>query len=160
MCCSVGESKGQTISGTHGHEEGHDGGAYFDNKLHHNDWKLNRHSVCVSHPSAETVRRLKGIKYMTISLVLPTIYKLLGNLEKDYLRQHPEDTTPPVAGFGHTLKEARKKYVAKLTCRSVTDLSTDTKRLLVIATVLDPPYQHCTFRSEVERRWPEVALCK
>ena len=33
---------------THGHEEGHNDGAYSDNKLHHNRWKLNTQSLCVS----------------------------------------------------------------------------------------------------------------
>ena len=95
---------------------------------------------------------------MTISLVLPAIYKLLGNLEKDYLRQHWDDTTVPVASIGHNVKEALKKYLADLTRRWVTELSTDTKRLLLIATLLDPRYKHYAFRSEGERRWAETAL--
>ena len=120
---------------THGHEEGHNDGAYSDNKLHHNEWKLNTQLVCVTHPAAEAVRRLGGTKYGTIFRVLPAIYKLLGNLEKDYLRQHWDDTTVPVASIGHNVKEARKKYLADLTRRWVTELSTDTKRLLLIARV-------------------------
>ena len=67
---------------THGHEKGHNDGAYSVNKLHHNEWKLNTHSVCFTHPAAQAVRRLEGTKYVTISLVLPAIYKLLGNLRK------------------------------------------------------------------------------
>ena len=95
---------------------------------------------------------------MTISLVLPAIYKLLGNLEKDYLRRHWDDTTVPVASIGHNVKEAGKKYLADLTRRWVTELSTDTKRLLVMATLLHPRYKHYAFRSEGEQRWAEMAL--
>ena len=95
---------------------------------------------------------------MTIFLVLPAIYMLLGNLEEDYLRQHWDDTTLPVASIGHNVKGARKKYLEDLTRRWVTELSTDTKRLLVIATLLDPRYKHYAFCSEGERRWAETAL--
>ena len=35
-------------------------------------------SVCVTHLVAEAVRRLEGTMYVTISLVMPAIYKLLG----------------------------------------------------------------------------------
>ena len=65
---------------TRRHEEGHNDGAYSDNKLHHNEWKLNTQSVCVTHPSAKAARRLEGTKYVTISLVFPAIYKLLDDL--------------------------------------------------------------------------------
>ena len=54
------------------------------------------------------------------------------------------------------MKEACKKYLANLTRRWVTELSMDTKRLL--ATILDPRYEHYAFRSEAERRWTETAL--
>ena len=67
---------------THGYEEGHNDGAYSDSKLHHNEWKLNSHSVCVTHRAAEAVRCFEGTKYVTISLVLLAIYKLFGNPEK------------------------------------------------------------------------------
>ena len=56
------------------------------------------------------------------------------------------------------MKEARKKYLADLARRWVTELSTDTKRLLVIATLLHLRYQHYAFRSEGEQRWAETAL--
>ena len=143
---------------THGHEEGHDNGAYSDNKLHHNEWKLKTQSVCVTHPAAEAVRRLEGTKYVTFSLVLPAIFKLLDNLEKEYLRQHWDDTTVPVASIGHNVKEAGKKYLADLRRRWEKELSTDTKRLFVIVTLFDPRYKHYAFRSEGERRWAETAL--
>ena len=107
---------------THRREEGHNDGAYSDHKLHHNEWKLNTQSVCVTHPAAEAVRCLEGTKHATISLVLPAIYKLLSNLEKDYLQQHWDDTTVPVASIGHNVKEARKKYLADLSRRWVTEL--------------------------------------
>ena len=96
---------------------------------------------------------------MTISRVLPAIYKLFGNLEKDYLQQHWDDTTVPVASIEHNMKEARKKYLADLTRRWVTELSIDTKRLLVIATPLDQLSKHYAFRSDGERQWAEAALC-
>ena len=93
----------------------------------------------------QKVFALEGTKYVTISLVLRAIYKLLGNLENDYLRQHWDDTTVPVASIAHDVKEARKKYLADLTRRWVTELSTDTKRLLVIATLLNPSFQALRF---------------
>ena len=65
----------------------------------------------------EAVGRLEGTKYVTISLVLPAIYKLFSTLAKDYLRQHLDDTTVPVASIGHNVKEARRKYPADLTRR-------------------------------------------
>ena len=56
------------------------------------------------------------------------------------------------------MREAPKKYVADLARRWVMGLSTDTKPLIVIATLLDPRYKHYTFRSEGEQRWAETAL--
>ena len=90
---------------THGHGGGHNHGAYLDNKVRHKEWTLNKHSMCVTHPAAEAIWCLEGAKYVTISLVLPAIYKLLGNLEKDYLRQHWDDTIVPVASIGHKVKK-------------------------------------------------------
>ena len=75
---------------------------------------------------------------MIISLVLPAIYKVLSTLEKGYLRQHWDDTTVAVASIGLNLKGARKKYVADLLRCWVTEMSTDTKRLPAIATLLSP----------------------
>ena len=45
---------------------------------------------------------------MTISLILPAIYKLLGNLEKPYVWQHWDDTTVAASSIGHNVKQARK----------------------------------------------------
>ena len=115
-------------------------------------------SVCVTHCAAEAVPRLEGTKFVTISLVLPAIYKLLGNLEKDSLRQHRDDTTVPVASIGRNMKGAQRKYLIDLIYRWVKELSTYTKRLLVIATLLHPCYNHYVCRSEAERRWAETAL--
>ena len=94
---------------------------------------------------------------MTISLVLPAIYKLLGNLEIDHLWQHWDDSTAPVGSIRHNVKEARNKCLADLTQRWVRELSTDTKRFLVIATLLDQRYKPYAFHSEAERRWAEAA---
>ena len=144
---------------THGHEEEQQDGAYSDNKGHQNEWKMNTHSVCVTHPAADVVRRLEGTQYVTISLVLPVISKCFRNLEKDYLPQHWDDATVPVASIGHSMKEARKQYLTDLTCPWVTELSTNTKRLLnLIAALLDPRYKHCVLRSEAEWRRAETAL--
>ena len=143
---------------THRHEEEHNDGAYSDNKLHHNELNLNTQSVCVTHPAAEAVRCLEGTKCVTFPLVLPAIYKLLCNLENSYLRQHWDDITVPVASIGQNVKEARKKHLADVTRRWVTELSTDTKRLLLIATLFDPRYKHYAFRSEGKRQWAEAAL--
>ena len=56
------------------------------------------------------------------------------------------------------MKEARKKYLADLTCRWVTEPSTDTKRLLIIATLLDTRYKHYDLRSEARWRLAQTAL--
>ena len=56
------------------------------------------------------------------------------------------------------MKEARKKCLADVACRCVRELSKDTKRIFVIATLLAPGYKHYAFRSEAERRLAETAL--
>ena len=50
---------------THGHELGHNDRAYSDNKLLYNTWELSRHSMCVTYPAAEALRRLERTKYVT-----------------------------------------------------------------------------------------------
>ena len=78
---------------------------------------------------------------MTISLVLLAIYRRLGNLDKDYIRQHWDDAGVPVASIEHNMKDARKQYLTDPTCPWVMELLTDTERLIVIATLLDGTLQ-------------------
>ena len=51
--------------------------AYKDNRLKHEDWAINEQSVAVLAPAAQATKTLEGTKYVTISLVLPYIYRLI-----------------------------------------------------------------------------------
>ena len=52
--------------------------AYKDNRLKHEDWAINEQSVAVLAPSAHATKALDGTTYVTISLVLPYIYRLIA----------------------------------------------------------------------------------
>ena len=52
--------------------------AYKDNRLKHEDWAINEQSAAVLAPSAHATKALEGTTYVTISLVLPYIYRLIA----------------------------------------------------------------------------------
>ena len=66
--------------------------------------------MCVSHPAAEALRGLQGIKYVTISPVLPTLHALWETLERDDVRQHCNNTRETVARIRHNVKKHIRNY--------------------------------------------------
>ena len=51
--------------------------AYKDHRLQHKDWTVNEQSVAVLMPFAHATKQLEGTQYVTISLVLPYIFRLI-----------------------------------------------------------------------------------
>ena len=51
--------------------------AYKLHRLQHIDWAINEQSVTVLAASAQATKLLEGTTYVTISLVLPYIYRLI-----------------------------------------------------------------------------------
>jgi hypothetical protein len=122
--------------------------AYKDHRLQHQDWAINEQSVAVLAPSAQATKLLEGTKYVTISLVLPYIYRLIeasadGML---YLPWKPAgqqwlraDQMEP------KVRAARKLFHANLKRRWLDELPTAQRTELDICTLLDPRFKEYNF---------------
>ena len=53
------------------------GASYGDNKLNHEDWSSVEAMIVVLQPARDGTRLLEGDQYVTSSLVVPTIYKIM-----------------------------------------------------------------------------------
>jgi hypothetical protein len=60
--------------------------AYKDNRLQHADWTNLDQSLAVLTPLAHATKHLEGTQYVTVSLVLPYIYRLIDSTADGALR--------------------------------------------------------------------------
>jgi hypothetical protein len=130
--------------------------AYKDNRLKHEDWAINEQSVAVLAPAAQATMTLEGTKYVTISLVLPYIYRLIeGSADgmlflpwkpvgQQWLRA--DQLVPSV-------RAARKLFHADLKKRWLDKLPTAQRTELDISTLLDPRFKEYNF--EGLPTWPD-----
>ena len=122
--------------------------AYKHNRLLHKDWSINEQSVAVLAPSAQATKLLEGTKYVTISLVLPYIYRLIEASDDGMLYL-------PWKPVGHQwlraiqiepeVRAARKLLHADLKRRWLVQLPTEQRELLDISTLLDPRFKEYKF---------------
>eukprot|EP00967_Tisochrysis_lutea_P148229 scaffold282834_cov30-Tisochrysis_lutea.AAC.1 len=54
--------------------------AYKANRLNHHDWDIIEQSLAVLQAPAHVTKLLEGTNYATVSLVIPSIYRLLEGL--------------------------------------------------------------------------------
>ena len=122
--------------------------AYKDHRLQHVDWSINEQSVAVLAPSAQATKLLEGTTYVTISLVLPYIYRLIEGSSDGmlYLPWKPAgqqwlraDQIEP------TVRAARKLFHADLKRRWLNELPTAQRTELDISTLLDPRFKEYDF---------------
>ena len=131
----------------HGAEAGKQD-AYKDNRLQHKDWTINEQSVAVLAPSAQATKLLEGTTYVTISLVLPYIYRLI-ELSDDgmlYLPWKPAGQQWLRADqLDPKVRAARKLLHADLKRRWIDELPSAQRTELDIATLLDPRFKEYDF---------------
>jgi len=122
--------------------------AYKDNRLQHNDWAINEQSVAVLAPSAQATKLLEGTKYVTISLVLPYIYRLIEASSDGmlYLPWKPAGQQWLRAlQIEPEVRAARKLLHDDLKKRWLVHLPTEQRELLDISTLLDPRFKEYAF---------------
>eukprot|EP00966_Prymnesium_polylepis_P308457 7128470-Prymnesium_polylepis.1 len=111
--------------------------AYKDNRLQHTkDWAINEQSVAVRAPSAQATKLLEGTRYVTISLVLPYMYRPWKPSGQQWLRA--TQLEPQV-------RAARKLLHADFKKRWLEDMPEPQRAELDIVTVLDPRFKTYIF---------------
>ena len=124
------------------------GDAYKANRLQHIDWDIVEQSVAVLLPSAQATKHLEGTMYVTSSLVLPYVYRLIegtadGMLYLPWKAQgsqwlRAEQLNPAV-------RAARRLLHDDLEARWLTGLPEDQRTELEICTLLDPRFKTYEF---------------
>jgi hypothetical protein len=125
------------------------GDIYGANRMELSDWSIVEQSVAVLTTSANVTTHLEGTKYVTISSVLPMVYRLLFELEDArslYLPWKPagQQWLPPNM-MRPPVKVARKAFHDDLHERYVTNMTSARKAQLLISTFLDPRYKDFSF---------------
>ena len=122
--------------------------AYKTNRLQHRDWAIIEQSVAVLAASASATKLLEGSTYVTISLVLPYIYRLIEGSDDGmlYLPWKPTGQQWLRADqLDPTVRAARKLFHAYLKRRWLDKLPTAQRTELDIATLLDPRFKEYNF---------------
>ena len=135
------------------------GDVYGANRMELSDWSLVEQSVAVLATSANITTHLEGTKYVTISSVLPMVYRLLAELEDTrslYLPWKPQAQQWLAPGnMRPAVKTARAAFHDDLYDRYVTSLSEVRKGELVISTILDPRFKDYSLigTNAADRAW-------
>ena len=142
----------------YGTEARHEDGPYADSHMDYNDWKVNEHSVAEIFPAATVVNDSEGTKYVTASLVLPSVYMLIHKVRKgeivcncDDSDVQPQQTTPDV-------RAARANLRTALDDRFIRALPDHVFEQYSIATLLDPRLKSFRFLSQGQRDTPIEAF--
>jgi hypothetical protein len=119
---------------------------FKNNRLSLEDWNINNQSVALLTPLANASQYLEGKNYATSNLVIPSMYGCIELLHPNAaVRQpwdgkllQPKDLRPEVT-------EGRQVLYDDMVRRWKTEISTELRRLYLIATICDPRQQGLTF---------------
>ena len=121
-------------------------------------WDINEQMVAILSRAADNTNTLEGSRYVTISLVLPLIGRLIQELQSDEV---PKPWSPTdsfrVCDLHPAVARARTKMRIDYEARWMTNLPLETIRMLCIATQLDPRFKAWKFKG-VWRDRKEQAL--
>ena len=120
------------------------GASYGDNKLSHADWLSVEAMIVVLQPASDGTRLLEGDQYVTSSLVVPTIYKIMHYANPSSLLRVPwslSGRTMSHAQLPVEVQEARVEYSADLQRRFRHDIDTCTKSFWFNCSLLDPRFK-------------------
>lgn len=125
------------------------GEVYGANRMELSDWSIVEQSVAVLATSANVTTHLEGTKYVTISSVVPMVYRVIAELEPTrslYLPWKPPGQqwlTP--ANMRPAVKAARTAFHDDLRARYVTNIPEVRKAAYFMSTMLDPRYKDFSF---------------
>lgn len=122
--------------------------AYKDNRLLVGDWAIVEQSEAVLCQFAAATKLLEGTSYVTVSLVLPYVYRLLEASDDNMLYLHwkpPGKQWLPRAQIDPQVRSARKCLHEDMKRRWLTDMPTPQRTELDISTLLDPRFKNYKF---------------
>ena len=122
--------------------------AYKDHRLQHKDWAVIEQSVAVLQLSAQATKLLEGTKYVTVSLVLPYMYRLIEGSADGmlYLPWKPAGQQwMRATQIDADVRAARKLLHLDFEARWLEKLPMAQRTELDIATLLDPRFKTYTF---------------
>ena len=122
--------------------------AYKVNRLQHQDWAIIEQSVAVLQQSAQATKLLEGTNYVTISLVLPYIYRLIEGSADGLLYlpwKPPGQQWLRADQLEPKVRAARKLFHADLKRRWLDEMPTAQRVELDISTLLDPRFKEYDF---------------
>ena len=125
------------------------GNAYKVHQMNLDDWQKNTESVAVLQPIADWTQHMRGTKYPTPPLVLPTLYGLIDSLSPSmplhlsFPCMAAYELEPEAMDTG--VREARTTMWDDMVRRWITQLPLETKRTYAIATLLHPCFKKYDF---------------
>lgn len=122
--------------------------AYKDNRLQHADWTILDESLAVLTPLAHATKHLEGTQYVTISLVLPYIYRLIDSTADGALRlpwKRGAQEWLRASEIDVRVRAARKALHEDLKLRWIIDLPAAQREELKVATLLNPRFKSFDF---------------
>jgi hypothetical protein len=118
--------------------------AYKDNRLSHADWTILEQSMAVLAQPALATKQLEGTHYITGSLVLPFIYRLIDCTADGHLRLPRKETGQQwlrVQQIDPKVREARKLLHLDLQRRWIDEMPENQRAMLDVTTMLDPRFK-------------------
>ena len=120
------------------------GAVYGANKLCHDDWAVVNGMITVLQPAADGTRLLEGDQYVTSSLVVPTIRKVLFYADPSHSLPIPWSTTHQSISHEQLPVEvqgARQAYYDDLCERWLEEMDTDHYYFWFNCSILDPRFK-------------------
>jgi len=124
--------------------------AYKDNRLTHADWTILEQSMAVLAPCAQATKHLEGTNYVTISIVLPYLYRyrLIDGTADGPLRLPHKETGQQwlrVGQIDHQVRQARQLLHEDFKRRWIDELPIAQRETLDMCTLLDPRFKGYNF---------------
>ena len=120
------------------------GDAYKSHKLRYDDWLILGEMKLILEPAASATSLLEGDDYVTSSLVIPSMYRVIYYADPKVDFQVPDGDgvrALPHDELNVGVQLAREDYHADLVRRYITELDFSTKRFLFIAMQCDPRFK-------------------
>jgi hypothetical protein len=115
--------------------------AYEDHRMQHVDWTVIELSLALFTPLAHATKHLEGTQYITISLILAYIYRLISSTADGLLRlpwKHGAQEWLRANDIDARVRAARKALHEDLKLRWIINLPSAQREKLEVATLLDP----------------------
>lgn len=122
------------------------GDVYRQHQMTVDDWDVNKQCIAILQPQANATNLLEGSNYVTASLVLPVMGKVIQSCHPEHTTECPWDGSMlSPANMHDEVRVARTAMHEDYMRRWVNELNRETLRVLCVCTMLDPRFKSWKF---------------